>query len=343
MSRSFHAFLFNCFDCNKENIKMTIVNRIRTDVVNVAKSFGAEYSEAVIDQIFQGFGEKFTNAGFAIRVQNKRNQKVDCNIRYGEAKENCLAWDIARESGLLSDQGHPVDKLIQEMFQAIPAIAYGADFDINYGLVKIWHLPKIVPVEEAFKIPSLPKSVNAHIDFFKKYHLDALCALTVDYRNKSTNLYFDAHHPEQRTTQFYKNILQSQQFQVPSDEVLEILVNCPEIAVTFNWSSPRIERMCFYTAFVNRETVPQHINPVLKKFAQEAPALLDNPGFLVGWSFGPDAKKGTYIKIDVDYHGLVVPSFFHMHNLPLPVPEATSVFNLPSSEAEDKSSSVVMS
>ncbi len=304
---------------------MNDVNRIRTDIVNVAKTFGAEYSESVLEEVFQVFGNQFVDNSFMIRTSNKQLGKLGCYFRYHEEDEQYLGlgWDIARKSGLLFDQGRSVDRLVPEICETFPVMADGVDFDAKHGLVKIWQsLRGVVPVEKAFKLPSLPKSVTAHADFFKKYHLDALYAFGIDYHRNSVNLYFDTYHPEHHTSEYYKNLLLAQQFQPPSDELLELLVKNGEIALTFNFSSPRIERMCFYLPFLTREAVPQDLlNPLLRKFVEEAPALVDNPGFILGWSFGPQGGKGTYIKADVDYHGRTVPLFVKVHSQPLPAAE----------------------
>ncbi|MBD2247780.1 aromatic prenyltransferase [Nostoc sp. FACHB-888] len=298
------------------------VNRIRTDIVNVVKTFGAEYSETVIEEVFQVFSDKFVNNSFMIRTSNKQPDKLNCSLRYHEEDEQYLGfgWDVARKSGLLSDRGRPVDRLVPEICETFPVIADGVDFDVKYGLGKIWQfLRGVVSVEQAFKLSSLPKSVTAHAGFFKKYHLDALYALGIDYHHNSVNFYFDTYHPEHHTSEYYKNLLQDLQFQLPSHKLLEVLKNNGEIALTFNYSSSRIERLCFYMPFLTREAVPQELlNPLLKKFVEEAPALVDNPGFVVGWSFGPKGGKGTYVKVDVDYHNRTVPLFVKAHSQPLP-------------------------
>ncbi|WP_242053974.1 aromatic prenyltransferase [Nostoc sp. FACHB-888] len=297
---------------------MNDVNRIRTDIVNVAKTFGAEYSETVIEEVFQVFGDEFVNNSSMIRTSNKQPDKLNCSLRYFEDDEQYLGlgWDTARKSGLLTDQGRPVDRLVPEICETFPVITDGVDFDVKHGLVKIWQIFRgVAPVEQAFKLPSLPKSVTAHAGFFKKYHLDALCALGIDYHHNSVNLYFDTYHLEHHTSVYYKNLLQDLQFQLPSDKVLEVLKNNGEIGLTFNYSLSRIERLCFYRPFFTREAVAQElVNPLLKKFVEEAPALVDNPGFVLGWSFGPQGGKGTYVKVDVDYHDRIVPLFVKAHN-----------------------------
>ncbi|MCC5651878.1 hypothetical protein LC609_19035 [Nostoc sp. XA013] len=301
---------------------MNDVNHIHTNIVNVAKTFGAEYSEIVLGDVFQVFGDKFVNNSFMIRTSNKQLDKLNCSLRYHEEDEQYLGlgWDMARKSGLLSDQGRPVDQLVPEICEIFPVTTDGVDFDIKHGLTKIWQfLRGVVPVEQAFKLPSLPKSVTAHAEFFKKYHLDALYSFGIDYHHNSVNFYFDTYHPEHHTSEYYKNLLQDLQFQLPSNKVLEILKNNGEIALTFNYSSSQIERLCFYMPFLTREAVPQELlNPLVKKFVQEAPALVNNPGFILGWSFGPQAGKGTYVKVDVDYHNRTIPLFLKAHNQSLP-------------------------
>ena len=301
---------------------MTVINpviqRMQTDVVHTAKYLGAEYSERIIKKIFQTFGDRFIANPFMIRTTTKNSHKVSCNFRYLEEYDYCLAWEIAKKSGFLPDQGLVVERLVPEVFEAFPMLMYGADFEVDSGLAKIWYLTKgIFAVEQAFKIPSLPKSIIAHADFFKKFHFDALFAFAFDFRRNSINLYFDPYHSEHKTSQFYKNILQDQQFQLPADKIFEQLINTAEIGVTFNWSSNQIERMCFYVPFLNRETIPQNLDPLITKFAHTSPASMDNPSFVLGWSFAPQDRKGTYIKIDVNYND-GMPLFFKIHNQQLP-------------------------
>jgi hypothetical protein len=295
-----------------------VINRMQTDVVHTAKSLGAEYSEKIIEKIFQAFGDRFIGNPFMIRTTTKQSQKAGCNFRYLEEYEYCLAWEIAKKSGFISDQGRAVDRLVPEVFEAFPMLMYGVDFEVDSGLAKIWYLTKgIYAVEQAFKIPSLPKSVAAHADFFEKFHLDALFAFAFDFQHNSINLYFDPYHSEHKTSLFYKELLQYLEFNLPSDEVLQYLINTAEIGVTFHWSLTRIERICFYVPFLNRETVPPNLDPLITKFAQLSPASMDNPSFILGWSFGPQEGKGTYIKIDVNYND-GMPLFFKIHNQPLP-------------------------
>lgn len=287
---------------------MIDVNQIKKDTIQGAKLLGVRYSQNLIDQVFDEFEDKFAHHIVDFKTTNKVVEKRGLFFRYLEENRSCIAWDRANQSQLLPKMNREVDRLIPEMYETFPLMADGVDFEVNQGLVKIWLLTKgHFPVEEAFKVPSLPKSVIAHREFFKKYHLDTLHIIAADYYHNSMNLYFVVYHPDQKTPDFYKKLLQDQNIEIPPNKILELCSQTVEIAVTFNWKSSTIERLCCYVPGFTRDTLPQDIDPLFTQFSRECPSLVENPSTVPGFSFSP--KGGTYIKLDLDYNGQMVPLF----------------------------------
>lgn len=294
---------------------MTEVQRIRNDVFRAAQLSGVDYSEAIIDRVFESFGDKFTNQIVDLKTTTKPLPKRGLFFRYMEENENCFAWDRACQSGLLPNQGRQVSRLVPEISENFPLMADGIDFEVNYGLSKIWQFTKsFLPIEEAFKISSLPKSVITYTKFFEKYYLRHIRIVATDYQNNSMNLYFHVDHPKQKDVFFYKSFLQDLNFKEPSDELLQQLVNTVEIAVTFTWKSPAIERVCFYIPGFTRKTASTQLdNLSIKNFIVKCPILLDSPNLILGFSFGKAESNRIYTKIDIDYNGKTVPLFLKIH------------------------------
>jgi Aromatic prenyltransferase Orf2 len=289
---------------------MTDVQCIRNDVVRSAQLSGVAYSEATIDRVFESFGDKFTHQIVDFKTTTKPLPKRGFYFRYMEENEECFAWNRACKSGLLPNQNRQVDRLVPEIYENFPLMADGIDFEVNYGLSKIWQFTKdVFPVEQAFKIDSMPNSLIYNANFFKKHHLNTLCIFGADYQHNSMNLYFQADSKSHKTSHFYRNILQDLNFTVPSDSTLELFTKTGGISVTLTWDSNKIERVCFYIPGFKRENISAYSDSSMMKFVSKCPSLVREPDFILGWSFGLKDRSGTYLKLEIDYSGNVLSLF----------------------------------
>ncbi|HIK30783.1 MAG TPA: hypothetical protein IGS17_13750 [Oscillatoriales cyanobacterium M59_W2019_021] len=287
------------------------LHQIQSDIITGAKLANVEYSESVIGQILDIFGDKFSQQVIDLKTTTKTRKKRGFYFRYLEENSHGFAWERAKTSKILVNQNRAVDRLVPEIYDTLSLLADGVDFEVNYGLTKIWQFPKTsLSVEAALKISSLPKSVHLYTEFFNKYHLDIIHLFAADYQNNSMNLYFTIVHPDYKTPQLYRNLLSELNFEIPSYEVLEILTQTGSMAFTFNWTSCAIERLCCYIGGFNRKNTPKNIDPLVTTFVQNCPSLVTDPDFILGWSFGSKESSGTYLKMEIDYSGNVV-SFFY--------------------------------
>lgn len=288
---------------------MSNLERVRSDIIDMAKSVGVPYSVTTIDRVLGAFGDQFVDNVIDLKTTNKSPQKRGFYYRYiQDTDPSNPALDIALKSGLLKLQGHPVDKLVPEIYEKLPLMGDGVDFEANYGMAKIWQFTtRPLSRQEVFSIASLPQSLRDHEAFFEKYKLDQISLFATDYEHRSMNVYFRTNHPEHHTPEFYREMLNELEFPVPSDEVLEILHNVACIAFTFDWDSPHIHRLCPYVPGFTRATLPTHIDPVLATFVDEGKTLLEEPTYIVSWSFG--VEGGTYLKVEIEYNGNLMPFF----------------------------------
>lgn len=280
------------------------LNSIKTDVFQAANSLGVKYSKSIIDEVFNSFGEKFVHHIVDFKTTTKPHPKRGFYFRYMEENDGLSAWKLASQSKLLVNQGRPVDRFIPEIHQIYPSWADGVDFEVNYGLSKVWLFPKgYLPLEDTFQLSSLPQSIKKYKSLFRKHHLDFVCLFAADYQHESMNLYFHVNSPEQRTTHYYKKLLTDLNCLIPDFQTLEILTNTIEIAMTFNWHSDQVERLCFYTPNLEDETVFSCVGSEMKKFIQTCPTAIENSNICLGWSFAPQKPASTYLKVDIDYNG----------------------------------------
>lgn len=129
--------------------------------------------------------------------------------------------------------------------------------------------------------------------------LDSVTIVGADYVHNSVNLYFRPSQASHNTSALVSAACTHLGFAPPTATAQAHASKTGCIAVTYGWDNPSIERICFYVAGFAREDVPDY-DPQLRTFARNAPALVDDPRFIIGWSHG---ARGTYLKIEDDYTG----------------------------------------
>lgn len=289
---------------------MATVQQIRNDVVQACQLSGVQYSEAIIDRVFLYFGDKFTTQSIDLKTTMQPLPKRGFYFRYLEENNSCLAWERACQSGLLTPKGHPVDRLIPEIYETFPLLVDGIDFDVNYGLAKIWLFTKgCIPVEEAVKISCLPKIAKECLGLFQEHDLNKVSIFAADYQHNSTNLYFPPDSKIHQNPRFHQSFLKSLNFQLPSEDVLNLFVRTAGIAVTFSWESNAIERVCFYVPGFKRAQAAAYGDLSTSNFILNCPSLAADPDAILGWSFGPKESSKTYVKVEIDYTGDILDVF----------------------------------
>lgn len=284
---------------------MNDLNRMYQDIVKSAQVVEAPYSEPVIQRMLDTFGG-FSRGAVQFRTTTKPHAHRRLDVRYEEINAPEIPLDIARRAGFLVDQGRDIDRLLPQIYDRFPYLGDGVDFDVQDGFTKLWFFPKgVLPVEEAFQLPAMPKSVAEHAWYYDKYRLHSLYIIGIDYLSRSMNLYLQFNHPSHHTPEALRGMVQDLGFETPSDEAINSSLQGVSAALTFTWDSPHVERICFYSAYPNRAAVPTSLHPVVSRFVEDVPAVRDSL-YQVSWTFG---TKGTYVKVENDYTGDMMEKF----------------------------------
>lgn len=279
---------------------MRTLDQFYQDLLHTTRLVEVAYSETSIRNVLDTFGAGFLTGSVQFKTTSRPAPRRGLYFRQETMGQQQHALDIARDANLLPNLDRPVDQLLHQVYATCPLQGFGIDAEVKYGLAKIWHfLGEDVPIDQFYRLPAIPTSLVAHAPLFAEHQLRVIRVLGADYQHDSMNIYFPTRHPLHHTPQFVKSLISSQGFALPSAEMIERCTDALSVAMTFNWRSQRIERMCFYTRARGRAAVPAG-DPVLTRFAQEAPTLGHAPFFIMGWSFG---IADTYVKIEGDYSG----------------------------------------
>ncbi len=282
----------------------TDIEKMHYDIIKAAKLADAPYNEDIIQRILKAYKDFFRGSVVTFVTSTKPKNKRTLSIRYVEIDVKHDPYEIAISNNLLKQEKHLIHHLLTEIKSNYPIMGYGVDADVNYGVTKIWSFFQIPqPLEKAFKTPAVPESIQKFTDYFKKYDLDVFHLFALDFRNKTANVYFMVKDPKANPADKVANMISDLGLKVPSQEILEHCSKALTIYLTFAWESSMVDRICFGTAVDDPSLIPTHLDPLLKKYSQNAPFQSKNRLFI--YSITP-SRSGDYIKIENDYMGEMI-------------------------------------
>jgi hypothetical protein len=277
----------------------TDLEQLNADIAVAADLAGAPYDDAKTWKILSTFRQFFSGSPVSFRTSTKPER--DINVRYVELSVPHDPYRIAVTEGLIQPSGHPIDDVMADIQASYPILGYGLDFGAACGVEKIWpffpHRPQ--PVEAVYAMPRFPASIRNHADFLARYDLSAVSILGIDYRHRTVNLYF-LKPPGFFESGRLKRMITELGFDVPSDELLRHCSMAVPIYLTFSWTSPVVERLCFAAVAPTPGDVPAHVHPVIDRYVDAAPFATDRRLFIYNVTM---ARGGNFIKIENDYTG----------------------------------------
>jgi len=276
------------------------ISTLFRDLVTTAELTGVSYSEETLRRVLKTFENGFLKHSIQLRSTTKPAERRDLCFRFLDLDTREHPFDRAVDHGELAPTEHPIFSWLPEVAQRFSPLGFGVDFEAVRGLVKIWQfIDGAYDPEALLSLPAMPRCFRPSLPLLHKLGLDSATIVGADFVNASINLYFRPSRPSHSTGELVTAACKQLGFREPSIAAQAHAARAGCIGVTYGWVSPAIERICFYVPGFTRQDVPAH-EPLLSRFAADAPAIVDAPNFIVGWSHG---SQGTYLKIEDDYTG----------------------------------------
>ena len=217
-------------------------------------------------------------------------------------------YAIALSNDLTAKTDHPVGALLSDIQERCPIGMYGIDGEVTDGFKKIYaFFPKddLQGLSKLVDIPSMPRGVAENAGLFARYGLDRVQMTSVDYKHRTTNLYFGNLSAELLESGTILSMLREMGLQEPGEQELEFAKRSFAIYPTLSWDSSRIERICFAVITTDPTILPARSEPEItrfSKFANNAPyAYVGERRTLVyGLTLSPTEeyyKLGAYYQI----------------------------------------------
>jgi hypothetical protein len=259
-----------------------------------------------VRRILDVYREQFQWGAVSFRTTTKPVGKRELSVRYIDIEHDHDPYAMALEHGLLAKEDHPIDRFLDDARTHYPMMAHGVDIGVSHGIEKIWPLfNAALPVDDLFKLPSMPAAVKHYTDHFAKYDLKLFTLFAIDYYNKSMNIYFPIKYPGQYPPERCADMISDLGFTVPSPEELAINATTGIIYYTFTWESLKCERLSFGVPHVPVDQFPSHLHPVFERMCSKMPLVAPERKASIQTAYLPDSRK-DYLKIEVDYTGTMM-------------------------------------
>lgn len=284
----------------------TDLNTFANDLKLLCHLAQAPYNHHTVENVLSTFSAEFSHQVVEFRTNNKPVGQREVSFRYVDLNSGKNPFNYAVEHHLIEPKERPIDKLIPELESKFDAImGYGADFSAVQGFEKIWiFFSKLYPIQKAFEINSFPFSVKQNESFLAKHNLTHFNLVACDFHSQTTNIYFPMCNPIFYTKERIAQMIEDAGMNCPNSSMFEYNTKSLLANITYSWSEHKIERLCFYVPVVTADALPN--DPLLQEIAQKAPFLSPERMFIVGHTLTP---KGDYIKLEIDYLGVVVGLF----------------------------------
>ena len=276
---------------------VTGLSKLMADIKKAAEIAGAPCQDDLVWDILNAYETYFLEEGVCFRITTKPTPEL--NVRYITLRSND-PYAVALEHGFLTRTDHPVHESIDELRRLWPDAGYLIDIGVTHGFEKIWaYFVDPLTIEEACALENMPPSFKNHMDLYKKYELNWVSVIGVDYLSNTMNPYFvSGTFPID--TEIAAQLTEDMGFPRPSEEDNVFNGSSFVMYPTFSWESDVVERVSFGHAGP-QDQVPTHWNPLFNKFAKEVSLSSEHRTFTFNTCYGRNMPN--YYKLEADYYG----------------------------------------
>ncbi|CAN8102047.1 unnamed protein product [Discula destructiva] len=162
------------------------------DLAVGSTSLEAPYTESVVKDIIEAFGEAFHDS--AVQIRCGCNQKAPLMFRVLFAIPMDVV-DVALKHQWLK-QGDPIVQLDRAIDNMCPRSLNQPEFVVDTGMEAVWKfLGETLSVDKALAIPGMTPGMQANIQRFKDVNLTDVPIMHLDFQARTVDLYFLAQGP----------------------------------------------------------------------------------------------------------------------------------------------------
>jgi hypothetical protein len=293
------------------------LDRLRSDLRRYSDIAEVRFDAAIVDRVIATLAPLLTTDSWVgMRTTTKPPERRDLNLRL-IYPHPLPAVPLLREAGLLTYQGHPIERLGEEIASRF-GVWWGIDASVKGMADKVWlQFADGIALAEFLTLDSLPPAVHGAGAHFARAGLDSVGMVALDFTSHTVNVYAPVFPPGTLTRERVEAIIGGLGFPLPADDELARDTRAFCVYQTFSWDSPDLQRLCFPVGYLAAD-FPVHYHPLLRAFVEQGPLLdEDVRGFGFYTAYGP---RGSYYKVSADYTGNHQTVFARHRSPGLPAP-----------------------
>lgn len=285
----------------QQDVEIGTIENLYSAIEESARLLDVACSQDKVLPILSAYKDALGQAVIAFRVATSARHAGELDCRFTiPAHDDPYA--LALSKGFTTETDHPVGTLLSELRDRFPIDCYGIDFGVVGGFKKIWSFfppGDLQGLSDLAGIPSMPRSLGENVDFFARHGIgDKASLIGIDYQYRTVNVYFGEQPAECFEPKTIRSMLRENEQPDPSEQMLKLSQKAFGIYVTLNWSSPKIERICFAVMTPDPTALPVQLDPRIKQFVRHVQRSAADQRFVYAVTSSPE---GEYYKLQSYY------------------------------------------
>jgi len=238
-------------------------------------------------------------------ANGRRSTDLDFSIAVPPGENDPFTTVV--EKGIFPATGHPVDDLLADTRKHLQTGLFAIDGEVTSGFKKTYvsfPTDDMPGVAQLSVIPSMPPSVAENADLFARYGLDKVQMISMDYKKRQVNLYFNDLKRQYLEPASVVALATELGLHVPSELGLEFCRGAFAVYPTLSWDTGKIERLCYAVISTDPNLVPstdERDVELFRNYATKAPYSYvgEQRTLVYGITLSPHEE---YYKLGAYYH-----------------------------------------
>lgn len=294
----------------EESAPVNNIPKMKEDIIKSANLAGVSYNEMLMDKILKAYEVSFSGMHTCISfgTTTRRVEHRGLSIYIVDVYNQFDPFEIAKRNQLLVNHDSPIELFVQEVKKHVQRLGFGLEFGVMTGMEQInvmcaTHIPQTV--EQVLALGSAPDSLRANIPFLKKYQLQYLSVVGVNYLKNMITFQFVTNQISNFNVEYIESMLEELGYKVPAKTILEICLKAVLISIDFSATKKQPDSISFKMCANSIDEVPKNLNSFVENYAVNAPFRSDKKKYTYIITF---TRSGQFLKIQNDYSGTSVDS-----------------------------------
>ncbi|MBQ1093506.1 aromatic prenyltransferase [Streptomyces sp. B93] len=245
---------------------------------------------------------------FSVQTGGQESRDLEYTIQLSASGD---PYERALSGGFVTRTDHPVGALLTDLRDRVSIDLFAVDGGVVGGFKKLYAVfPRdLRNVSSLAEIPSMPRSLAEHSEYFSRYGLEESAVIGVDYRRRTMNVYFQLPVPGALEARSVRSMLDEIGIPEPDERMVEYACRSYRVYATLSWDLPGIQRISFAPAprrGLDLSGLPTRPEPEIERFMNEAP-----------YTYEGDPIRTSVVKWSADSERLDLGSYYQMSPLQL--------------------------